>query len=270
MNSGNPSGNASAKAAANTVSNAVSNADESVDFGFKTVEREQKRRLVGAVFDSVAGKYDVMNDLMSLGVHRLWKRDFVEALGPLPNRKLLDLAGGTGDISAGWLQRGGGPAILSDINLSMLSVGRDRMIEAGLIAETALLVTDAEALPLPDGTVDRVSIAFGLRNCTNKSARVGGGAPRIASGRQIHVPRILQAAGLGLRENLRCLVLQGDAADRPDGGEGRRQLPVSGREHPHVSRPGALADMMRGAGLEKVTFRNLSGGIAAIHQGWRL
>jgi demethylmenaquinone methyltransferase/2-methoxy-6-polyprenyl-1,4-benzoquinol methylase len=266
MNSGNPSGNASAKAAANT----VSNADESVDFGFKTVEREQKRRLVGAVFDSVAGKYDVMNDLMSLGVHRLWKRDFVEALGPLPNRKLLDLAGGTGDISAGWLQRGGGPAILSDINLSMLSVGRDRMIEAGLIAETALLVTDAEALPLPDGAVDRVSIAFGLRNCTNKG-RVLAEARRVLrpggkfmclefSKLQVSAfEKIYDAWSFRAMPRIGQMVAK-DAASYQYLAESIRMFPDQE----------ALADMMRGAGLEKVTFRNLSGGIAAIHQGWRL
>ncbi len=254
MNSGNPS----------------SGADESVDFGFQTVEREQKRRLVRDVFDSVAGKYDVMNDLMSLGVHRLWKRDFIEALGPLPNRSLLDLAGGTGDISAGWLQRGGGPVILSDINFSMLSVGRDRMITAGQIADVALLVTDAEALPLPDGAVDRVSIAFGLRNCTNKD-RVLAEARRVLrpggkflclefSKLQVSAfEKLYDAWSFKAMPRIGQMVAKDEAS--------YQYLAESIRMFPDQE---ALAAMMRAAGLEKVTVRNLSGGIAAIHQGWRL
>jgi demethylmenaquinone methyltransferase/2-methoxy-6-polyprenyl-1,4-benzoquinol methylase len=258
MNSGNPG------------SDNDSDNGKSVDFGFKTVEWGQKRKLVGAVFDSVAGKYDVMNDLMSLGVHRLWKRDFVEALGPLPNRSLLDLAGGTGDICAGWLRRGGGPAILSDINFSMLSVGRDRLISGGLIADAALLVTDAEALPLPDRCVDRVSIAFGLRNCTDKE--------RVLA----EVRRVLRPGGKFL-----CLEfskLQVAAFEKLYDAWSFRALPRLGQL---VARDSAsyqylaesirmfpdqetLAAMMRAAGLERVTMRNLSGGIAAIHQGWRL
>jgi demethylmenaquinone methyltransferase/2-methoxy-6-polyprenyl-1,4-benzoquinol methylase len=254
MNSGNPSGAS----------------DTGVDFGFKTVERGQKRKLVGEVFDSVAGKYDLMNDLMSLGVHRLWKRDFIEALGPLPNRSLLDLAGGTGDICAGWLRRGGGPAILSDINVSMLSIGRDRLISAGLIADAALLVADAEALPLPDRCVDRVSIAFGLRNCTNKE--------RVLA----EVRRVLRPGGKFL-----CLEfskLQVAAFERLYDTWSFKALPRIGQ---WVAKDAAsyqylaesirmfpdqetLAAMMRAAGLERVTMRNLSGGIAAIHQGWRL
>src|SRR5271170_6790402 len=100
--------------------------------------------MVREVFDSVAGKYDVMNDLMSLGVHRLWKREFIAALDPRPNRSLLDLAGGTGDITFGWLKRGGGPAILSDINAAMLSAGRDRATANGMLAKIDFLVADAE------------------------------------------------------------------------------------------------------------------------------
>src|ERR1700761_8451421 len=146
------------------------NPAETVDFGFRTVGRAEKAGMVRAVFDSVAPKYDLMNDLMSLGIHRVWKDIFANALRPRAGDRLLDLAGGTGDISFGWLRRGGGPAILSDINHSMLSVGRDRATERGLIGELSLLVANAEQLPLPDGCVDRVSIAFGLRNCTDKRA----------------------------------------------------------------------------------------------------
>ena len=138
------------------------------DFGYRAVPRAAKKPMVRAVFDSVAPRYDLMNDLMSLGIHRAWKRVFVTALAPRPRDRLLDLAGGTGDISFGWLAAGGGPAVLSDINPAMLGVGRDRALSRGIGGQLTFLVADAEALPLPDGCVDRVSIAFGLRNCTDK------------------------------------------------------------------------------------------------------
>jgi demethylmenaquinone methyltransferase/2-methoxy-6-polyprenyl-1,4-benzoquinol methylase len=243
---------------------------ETVDFGFATVNRDEKSRLVRDVFDSVAGKYDIMNDLMSLGVHRLWKRDFIEALDPRPNRRLLDLAGGTGDISFGWLRKGGGTAILSDINASMLSVGRDRATSLGFIAGLEFLVADAEALPLPDQSVDRVSMAFGLRNCTNKE-RV------LAEAR-----RVLKPGGKFL-----CLEfsrLQVSAFEKIYDAWSFKAMPAIGRV---VAKDAAsyqylaesirmfpdqetLKGMMEAAGLERVTVRNLSGGIAAIHQGWRL
>src|SRR5579864_6078198 len=115
-------------------------ATETTDFGFRRVPRAAKRGMVRAVFDSVASRYDLMNDLMSLGVHRAWKHVFLTALDPRPRHLLLDLAGGTGDISFGWLRRGGGPAILSDINPSMLRVGLDRATERGLIGGLLPLV----------------------------------------------------------------------------------------------------------------------------------
>ena len=114
----------------------------------------EKKTLVREVFDSVATRYDLMNDLMSLGIHRAWKREFIAALAPRPDRTLLDLAGGTGDITFGWLAGGGGPAILSDINAAMLSVGRDRALARGFARGLSFLVADAERLPLPDRTVD--------------------------------------------------------------------------------------------------------------------
>jgi len=247
-----------------------SNPPSSVDFGFRTVEREEKRRLVRGVFDSVAGKYDLMNDLMSLGVHRLWKRDFIAALGPRPNLTLLDLAGGTGDIASGWLKRGGGPVILSDINFSMLSVGRDRVTARGLIADTLLLVTDAEVLPLPDKSVDRVTIAFGLRNCTNKDQvlrearrvlRPGGKFACLEFSRlQIAVlEKAYEAWSFKALPRIGQLVAQ-DAASYQYLAESIRMFPDQE----------TLQAMMEQAGLERVSVRNLSGGIAAIHQGWRL
>jgi ubiquinone/menaquinone biosynthesis C-methylase UbiE len=130
---------------------------EQTDFGFRAVPRAEKKNLVREVFASVAPRYDLMNDLMSLGIHRVWKQIFTTLLDPRPRRTLLDLAGGTGDISFGWLAKGGGPAILSDINPAMLEVGRDRAIERGYVGNLSFLVADAESLPVPSGSLDVVS-----------------------------------------------------------------------------------------------------------------
>ncbi|MGC8532543.1 MAG: class I SAM-dependent methyltransferase [Acidiphilium sp.] len=241
-----------------------------VDFGFSTVPRAEKSARVRDVFDSVARRYDIMNDLMSLGVHRLWKRDFVTALGPRAHLRLLDLAGGTGDISFQWRRRGGGPVLLSDINGSMLSVGRTRAENRGLVEGISWLVTDAEALPLPDGAVDRVSMAFGLRNCTNKE-RVLAEALRVLKpgGRffclEFSKLQIAVAAPLYERWSFKALPEIGAlvAKDR----DSYQYLAESIRMFPDQD---TLAQMMRTAGFVRVSYRNLSGGIAAIHAGWRL
>ena len=241
-----------------------------VDFGFRTVAREEKAGMVRAVFDSVAPRYDLMNDLMSLGVHRAWKHVFVTALDPRPRHTLLDLAGGTGDISFGWLRRGGGPVVLSDITPSMLSVGLDRAVERGLIGGVSAVVADAEHLPLPDRSVDRVSIAFGLRNCTDKE-QVLREARRVLKpgGRflclefsklQIAVLRRLYDAW-----SFKVLPRLGQIAANDS--ESYVYLAESIRTFPDQAK---LAAMMKNAGLERVAVRDLSGGIAAIHAGWRL
>ena len=211
-----------------------------------------------------------MNDLMSLGVHRLWKREFISALDPRPHRKLLDLAGGTGDITFGWLKKGGGPAYLTDINAAMLGVGRDRATTNGLLADITFLVTDAEAIPLPSNSVDRVSMAFGLRNCTNKDKVLAEARRVLKPGGKFLVLEFskLQIAGLEKLyetwsfEALPRLgqMVAGDSASYQYLAESIRMFPDQE----------TLKSMMEKAGLERVTYRNLSGGIAAIHQGWRL
>ncbi|HQT47280.1 MAG TPA: class I SAM-dependent methyltransferase [Acidocella sp.] len=246
------------------------NPSQTVDFGFKTVEREKKRDMVREVFDSVAGKYDIMNDLMSLGVHRLWKREFIAALDPRPNRTLLDLAGGTGDITFGWLKKSGGHAILSDINAAMLSVGRDRATANGLLADISFLVTDAEAIPLPDGSFDRISMAFGLRNCTNKEKVLAEARRLLKPGGKLLVLEFskMQIAGLEKLYDVWSFqalprigsMVAGDAQSYQYLAESIRMFPDQD----------TLKGMMEDAGLERVTYRNLSGGIAAIHQGYRL
>ncbi len=244
--------------------------DPTTDFGFQQVPRTAKKPMVRQVFDSVAQRYDVMNDLMSLGIHRLWKRRLVAALDPAPTRTLLDLAGGTGDISFGWRDAGGGPAILSDINEAMLSVGRDRAISRGHAGGVTCLVADAEALPLPSASVDRVSIAFGLRNCTDKSAvlrearrvlRPGGRFFCLEFSR-VRIAALAPAYDAWSFQVLPRLgrLVAGDA-------DSYRYLAESIRTFPDQD---TLAEMMRDAGLSRVTVENLSGGIAAIHAGWRL
>ena len=242
----------------------------SVDFGFRRVERGEKAGLVRGVFDSVATRYDVMNDLMSLGIHRVWKQIFISDLQPRAGHMLLDLAGGTGDISFGWLRRGGGPVLLSDINRAMLSVGRDRALDRGLGGEVSLVVADAEMLPLPDRCVDRVSIAFGLRNCTDKAAVLREARRVLKPGgrflclefsrlRVYALGPVYDAWSFGVLPRLGRMVA-GDA-------ESYRYLAESIRTFPAQQE---LAAMMREAGLGRVKVRNLSGGIAAIHSGWRL
>ena len=241
-----------------------------VDFGFKTVDRAEKRTLVRNVFDSVASRYDLMNALMSLGVHRLWKRDFIEALDPRPNRTLLDLAGGTGDICTGWLRKGGGPAILSDINESMLSVGRDRALSNALIGDLSFLVTDAESIPLPDSSVDRVSMAFGLRNCTNKDRVIAEARRVLRPGGKFLVlefSKLQIAAFEKLYDTWSFKALPAIGRTVANDAASYQYLAESIRMFPDQE---TLKSMMQTAGLERVSYRNLSGGIAAIHSGWRL
>lgn len=243
---------------------------DTVDFGFTTIDRAEKSGRVREVFNSVARRYDIMNDLMSLGVHRLWKRDFVTMMDPRPNRTLLDLAGGTGDISFQWRRRGGGPVLLTDINEQMLGVGRSRAENRGAIDGISFTVTDAEHLPLPDRTVDRVSIAFGLRNCTNKD-RVLAEAQRVLKpgGRffclEFSKLQVAVAAPLYERWSFAALPAIGErvAGDR----QSYQYLAESIRMFPDQE---TLAGMMRAAGFARVSVRNLTGGIAAIHAGWRL
>ena len=245
-------------------------AGDTVDFGFSQVNRADKSARVRAVFDSVARRYDLMNDLMSLGVHRLWKRDFVTMLGPRPALRLLDSAGGTGDIGFRWRARGGGPVVLTDINRSMLEVGRGRAENRGLVAGISWLVTDAEALAVPDASMDRVSMAFGLRNCTNKD-RVLAEVRRVLKpgGRFccLEFSKIEVAVAAPIYEKWSFKVLPEIGARVANDRESYQYLAESIKMFPDQE---TLAGMMRAAGFARVRYQNLSGGIAAIHSGWRL
>ena len=246
------------------------NSTETADFGFRDVPREAKASLVRDVFDSVAPKYDIMNDLMSLGIHRLWKHEFLNALDPRPHYRLLDLAAGTGDISFGWLKRGGGPVVMSDINESMLGVGQDRAAGKGYLADIEFLVADAENLPLPAGSFDRVSMAFGLRNCTNKDNVIKEAYRLLKPGGRFFVLEFSQLQIAALERlydawSFKALPKLGQLIAKD--ADSYQYLAESIRMFPNQE---TLKGMFEAAGFERVTYRNLSGGIAAIHAGWRL
>ena len=245
-------------------------AGDDIDFGFRRVAREEKKPLVRQVFDSVAPKYDIMNDLMSLGIHRVWKRIFATRMRPSPSKTLLDLASGTGDIAGNWRRLGGGPVLATDINAAMLSVGRDRAVARGFAADFAYAVADAERLPFPDACVDTVAMAFGLRNCTDKPAVLAEARRVLKPGGRFFCLEFskLQIAALEpLYERWSFEVLprvgQAVVGDR----DSYQYLAESIRMMPDQD---TLAGMMRGAGFSRAGYENLSGGIVAIHSGWRL
>jgi demethylmenaquinone methyltransferase/2-methoxy-6-polyprenyl-1,4-benzoquinol methylase len=241
-------------------------------FGFAAIEPEAKGRLVRGVFDRVAGRYDLMNDLMSGGIHRLWKEALLDWLVPRPGRHYLDVAGGTGDIALRLLDRLDGRARVSivDVNPQMLAVGRDRALDAGRCTELDWIAGDAMALPLPDGAVDAVTIAFGIRNVTHidralaEARRVlrPGGRFLCLEFSKVFVPvldRLYDLYSFSVVPLLGWVVV-GDAASY-------RYLVESIRRFPDQP---TLAALLREAGFARVRYRNLSGGIAAIHSGWRL
>ncbi|MDB5413161.1 MAG: ubiE [Rubritepida sp.] len=244
--------------------------DSTADFGFRTVAADEKAGLVREVFDSVAPRYDVMNDLMSLGLHRAWKRIFVNAIGPRPSETLLDLAGGTGDVSFLALERGAGRVICSDINVEMLRVGQSRSLQRGLVRGLSFLATDAEHIPLPDASVEKVSMAFGLRNCTDKDAVLREVRRVLKPGGRFHClefSRLEVAALAPLYDAWSFKALPAIGGRIAQDAESYRYLAESIRMFPDQA---TLSGMMVAAGLERVAHRNLSGGIVAIHTGWRL
>lgn len=246
--------------------------DKGVDFGYRRVAPEEKTRLVGRVFDSVAGRYDLMNDLMSAGLHRFWKRYFAGTLGLRPDMRVLDLASGTGDIAALAAPKLGpeGRLVASDINANMLSRGRDRLINANRAGNADFVLADAECLPFPDNYFDRITIAFGLRNVTHKERALrdmhrvlrAGGSANVLEFSKLR-PKFLRPAydfySFQVLPRLGNLVAHDS--------ESYRYLAESIRRHPDQS---ALACMMEQAGFERVSCRNLSAGVVAIHTGWKL
>ncbi|WP_135467137.1 class I SAM-dependent methyltransferase [Crenalkalicoccus roseus] len=243
---------------------------DTTDFGYRRVPRAEKARLVRRVFDSVAPRYDLMNDLMSLGLHRVWKRIFVHAIGASPRETLLDLASGTGDVAFLARERGAGRVILADVNRAMLGVAQGRALDRGLAPGLVFVCADAERLPFPDRCVEKVSIAFGLRNCTDKEAVLREARRVLRPGGRFHClefSRVEVEALAPLYDAWSFGVLPRLGARVARDAESYRYLAESIRNFPDQE---SLAAMMRAAGLERVGWRNLSGGIVAIHTGWRL
>jgi demethylmenaquinone methyltransferase / 2-methoxy-6-polyprenyl-1,4-benzoquinol methylase len=246
--------------------------EPTADFGFRKVPRDDKQKLVGGVFSSVARRYDLMNDLMSLGLHRVWKQYFAATSGVRRGDRVLDLAGGTGDIAALLKPRVGeeGEVLLGDINADMLRVGRDRLLDRGVLRGLTFLQLNAEALPFADASFDLVTIAFGLRNVTDKARalremhrvlKVGGRALVLEFSEvqpawfrpiyDFHSFQVLPRLGA---------LIAGDA-------DSYRYLAESIRQHPPQE---SLRGMMEEAGFGRCDFRNLNAGIVAIHSGYRL
>jgi demethylmenaquinone methyltransferase/2-methoxy-6-polyprenyl-1,4-benzoquinol methylase len=244
--------------------------DATTDFGFRTVPAAAKAGLVRRVFDSVAPRYDVMNDLMSFGIHRIWKRIFVRAIGAGPRQVLLDLAAGTGDVGLLAREWGAGRVVLSDINAAMLGRAQARALDRGLVEGVSFVVADAERLPFPDRAFDRVGMAFGLRNCTDKPAVLREMRRVLKPGGRALVLEFsaLQVAPLRpLYDAWSFRALPAIGARVAGDAESYRYLAESIRTFPDQER---LAEMFRAAGFARVGYRNLSGGIVAIHSGWRI
>lgn len=242
------------------------------DFGYREVDAAEKTRLVGRVFDSVATRYDLMNDLMSLGVHRLWKRHFVETCGIRPGQRVLDLAGGTGDIAqlVHARLRGDGLVVIADINRAMLETGRSRLDDAGCVDGIAWLQADAETLPLVADCFDHVTIAFGLRNVTDRARALLDLRRVLKHGGQLHVlefSRVKLPALARLYDTWSFRVLPGLGRVVAGDADSYRYLAESIRRFPDQP---TLAGNLREAGFERVGWSNLSGGICAIHRGVKL
>ena len=242
---------------------------DSTDFGFQRVPRADKARRVGRIFDSVAANYDLMNDLMSAGLHRLWKRAALTLAAVRPGQQVLDLAGGTGDLTAGLAAQVGprGRVVLADINAAMLEVGRDRLLDAGLAANVGWVQADAEQLPFPDHCFDLVTIAFGLRNVTDKERALaamhrvlkpGGRLLVLEFSRPTHplFARVYDQYSFQVLPRLGRLVA-GDA-------DSYRYLAESIRMHPGQEQ---LREMLAAAGFAASRYHNLTGGIVALHLG---
>ncbi|WP_145569540.1 bifunctional demethylmenaquinone methyltransferase/2-methoxy-6-polyprenyl-1,4-benzoquinol methylase UbiE [Yersinia mollaretii] len=244
---------------------------ETTHFGFRTVAKEKKEGMVAAVFHSVAAKYDLMNDLMSFGVHRIWKRFTIDCSGVRRGQRVLDLAGGTGDLTAKFSRLVGeqGEVVLADINESMLRMGREKLRDKGIVGNVSYVQANAEALPFPDNYFDCITISFGLRNVTEKEKALrsmfrvlkpGGRLLVLEFSKPLLEPlsKAYDAYSFHILPKIGELVAQDS--------ESYRYLAESIRMHPDQE---TLKGMMIEAGFENVTYSNLTGGIVALHRGFK-
>jgi demethylmenaquinone methyltransferase/2-methoxy-6-polyprenyl-1,4-benzoquinol methylase len=245
--------------------------DKTTHFGFKEVPEADKHRLVGEVFRSVASKYDVMNDLMSLGVHRVWKAFAIEQCGVRAGSRVLDLAGGTGDLAARLAPRVGetGEVVIADINEAMLDVGRGRLADRGIVGNVRFVRADAEALPFPDNHFDCIIIGFGLRNVTRQQRALDSMFRVLKPGGRLLVLEFSRPVlpGLGKIYDLYSFsVLPWLGKTVANDEASYRYLAESIRKHPDQE---TLKGMMQQSGFERVGYHNLSGGIVALHKGYK-
>ena len=244
---------------------------ETTDFGFQTVDKDDKQTMVARVFHSVASKYDLMNDLMSFGVHRIWKRYTIEASGVRRNQLVLDLAGGTGDLTAKFSRLVGenGEVVLADINDSMLKMGREKLRDHGIVGNVNYVQANAEELPFPDNHFDCITISFGLRNVTDKAKALrsmfrvlkpGGRLLVLEFSKPVLEPlsKIYDAYSFHILPKIGQVIVN-DA-------ESYRYLTESIRMHPDQE---TLKGMMEEAGFDQVTYTNMTGGIVALHKGFK-
>ncbi|TAI80793.1 bifunctional demethylmenaquinone methyltransferase/2-methoxy-6-polyprenyl-1,4-benzoquinol methylase UbiE [Pectobacterium versatile] len=249
----------------------ASEQEKTADFGFRTVARDEKEVMVAEVFHSVAAKYDLMNDLMSFGIHRVWKRFTIECSGVRRNQRVLDLAGGTGDLTAKFSRMvgEGGEVILADINASMLKVGREKLRNKGIIDNISYVQANAEALPFPDDFFDCITISFGLRNVTDKNKALRSMYRVLKPGGRLLVlefskPIIKQLSTVYDAYSFHILPRIGEAVASDAGSY--RYLAESIRMHPDQE---TLKGMMIDAGFDSVNYFNLTGGIVALHRGFK-
>ena len=245
------------------------NKKSTTDFGFREVPVEEKVKKVADVFHSVAGKYDLMNDLMSGGVHRLWKKITIEQSGARRGHTILDIAGGTGDLTLRFSRIVGptGKVVLADINDSMLKVGRDRLMDRGIAGNVEFVQANAECLPFPDNTFDVITIAFGLRNVTDKDAAIRSMTRVLKPGGKVMVLEFSKTDNPALTKlydfysfNILPKIGQLVAGDS----ESYKYLAESIRMHPDQE---TLKSMMQDAGLVNCKYQNMTGGIVALHTG---
>jgi demethylmenaquinone methyltransferase/2-methoxy-6-polyprenyl-1,4-benzoquinol methylase len=246
-------------------------APDSTDFGFQRVPLGEKARRVGEVFSSVAGNYDLMNDLMSLGIHRLWKRFVIDLAGVRENERVLDVAGGTGDLTAAFAKQTGrgGLTVLSDINEAMLRQGYARLVDRGVVG-VPLAQANAEALPFADRSFDCVTIGFGLRNVTDKDAALRSMLRVLKPGGRLLILEFSKPVNPSFAKiydeySFRVLPALGRWIAKDEGAY--RYLAESIRMHPDQQ---TLQGMMEAAGFARVQVYNLTGGIVAVHRGYRL
>ena len=240
-------------------------------FGYKTVAAHEKEQMVAGVFHSVAAKYDLMNDLMSFGIHRLWKRFAIDCAGLRPAQKVLDLAGGTGDLTARFSRIVGerGEVVLADINDSMLKVGRDKLRNLGLVDNIRYVQANAEALPFPDNHFDLITIGFGLRNVTDKEKALASMFRVLKPGGRLLVlefskPTSELMAKLYDLYSFHILPKMGKLVARDS--DSYQYLAESIRMHPDQD---TLKGMMETVGFESVDYFNLTQGVVALHRGYK-